>query len=912
MDQHQTETVATADLRMAAAKASRQSFYYVHPLAAGRLRDWPALLDRVAGLGFSGVLLAPPFAAASVLLADRLEALHPALEWDDGAVSGLRSLDQMCRTHGLSWLLDVVLDRVAQGGAVARAAGQLYAAPGAAVVDPRRGEPAALLRPEAGEALADWWAERLIGWSGLGAAGFRLLGLGKVPPACLTALAVRAHQASPGCRMIGWTEDVADAALGALAGSGLDHTSFVLGGWDGTGDGPWDRLAALRRVAPPMVCVEAPFGPRLAAGVEDPALPPRAAARAVALAAALGGAWLMPMGVETGALAPLDPRHDAPDGASELPGIAAAARQANASPATGVAMRPVTAAGLACLAMAADVRAPERLVLVNRDLAREQPVRLDAVAAALGCAAGGSTAADGAGSGAIVLLPGEVREVALRPASPIRRGRQARPLSASAAGKSARVALERITPAVEAGRFAAKRVAGETVVVEADVLCDGHDKLAAVLQYRPADEVQWREARMVALGNDRWQAAFDVARPGRWLFRVEAWRDAFASFRDELAKKHAAGVDVQLGVAGGPRPGRPRPPTASRALGEVARAPCAQQDEASQVATLLAPDTRGDDGAGGHAAALRAPVAPDPLDAERVAAALRQLVRDLPALDERRRRRATARSATSSATCRASATWASTCCISRRSIRSAAPTARAATTRLTPAPTIPAAPTRSAAPRAATTRSIRELGTLDDFRRLIAAAARARAGDRARLRHPVLARPSVAARASGLVRLAARRLDHDTPRTRRRNTRTSSTSISTPPARCPACGWRCATWCCSGPTQGVRMFRVDNPHTKPFPFWEWLIAEVRARYPDAMFLAEAFTRPKVMYRLGQGRLLASPTPTSPGATRKRGAAGVPDRTDDHATSAISSGRTSSSTRRTSTRCSCRPPAAPAS
>ena len=50
---------------------------------------------------------------------------------------------------------------------------------------------------------------------------------------------------------------------------------------------------------------------------------------------------------------------------------------------------------------------------------------------------------------------------------------------------------------------------------------------------------------------------------------------------------------------------------------------------------------------------------------------------------------------------------------------------------------------------------------------------------------------------------------------------------------------------------GVRIFRVDNPHTKPFPFWEWLIAEVKRDYPEAMFLAEAFTRPKVMYGLAK-------------------------------------------------------------
>ena len=51
--------------------------------------------------------------------------------------------------------------------------------------------------------------------------------------------------------------------------------------------------------------------------------------------------------------------------------------------------------------------------------------------------------------------------------------------------------------------------------------------------------------------------------------------------------------------------------------------------------------------------------------------------------------------------------------------------------------------------------------------------------------------------------------------------------------------------------QGIRLFRVDNPHTKPFPFWEWLIADIRARHPDAVFLAEAFTRPKIMYRLAK-------------------------------------------------------------
>ena len=61
----------------------------------------------------------------------------------------------------------------------------------------------------------------------------------------------------------------------------------------------------------------------------------------------------------------------------------------------------------------------------------------------------------------------------------------------------------------------------------------------------------------------------------------------------------------------------------------------------------------------------------------------------------------------------------------------------------------------------------------------------------------------------------------------------------------------CATSCCAGSDEGVRIFRVDNPHTKPLPFWQWMIADIRARTPDVMFLAEAFTRPKMMYRLAK-------------------------------------------------------------
>ena len=76
-----------------------------------------------------------------------------------------------------------------------------------------------------------------------------------------------------------------------------------------------------------------------------------------------------------------------------------------------------------------------------------------------------------------------------------------------------------------------------------------------------------------------------------------------------------------------------------------------------------------------------------------------------------------------------------------------------------------------------------------------------------------------------------------------------------------------ATSSCTGSSAGVKFFRVDNPHTKPFPFWEWLIEEVHKVDRDVVFLAEAFTRRAVMRQLAQARLHASPTRTSPGRTR---------------------------------------------
>jgi len=92
-----------------------------------------------------------------------------------------------------------------------------------------------------------------------------------------------------------------------------------------------------------------------------------------------------------------------------------------------------------------------------------------------------------------------------------------------------RVVIENIAPAVDGGRFPIKRVAGETVRVDADCFADGHDALACRLLYRRDDEREWQFVPMTLLTNDRWRAEFVLGAPGRYRYTILAWVDAFLS-----------------------------------------------------------------------------------------------------------------------------------------------------------------------------------------------------------------------------------------------------------------------------------------------------------------------------------------------------------------------------------------------
>ena len=338
---------------------------------------------------------------------------------------------------------------------------------------------------------------------------------------------------------------------------------------------------------------------------------------------------------------------------------------------------------------------------------------------------------------------------------------------------------------------------GDRVDVSGDVFRDGHEILGA---QRPLPAARATRAgarrRSSCVGNDRCAGAFEVDALGRWEFALEAWVDRVATWRDELRRKVEAGQD-------GPRE------RARRGRGAPRRRRARRRDGAR-----LDGDRPSD---GAVRSARRSSV-----DVDRALGALRRLVRALPALLRRLRGRR-ARCCPSSPS---SASTSSTC---RRSTRSARTDRKGRNNTL---------PRAARTTRAARGRSARregghdaihpELGTLDDFDRLVARARRARARGRARLRDPVLARPPVADGASRVVPAPARRHDQvrrepaqEVPGHRQRRLGLRGLARRS--------GRRSATSSCYWIDHGVRIFRVDNPHTKPLPFWEWLIAEVRAR-----------------------------------------------------------------------------------
>jgi starch synthase (maltosyl-transferring) len=814
--------------------------FYVNPLDVGPVERWPALAARAAEMGFTHLLAAPIFEGPSVLLPADFTRAHPCLGASTNATTVIERIASICRATGLQLLLDVVPDRVAADGAIATTRPDLFkGSDDRSGMDPRRygaapGAARAQFSSNA-DGLEDWWSKHLAMWRDAGVAGFRLTTLVGIPPAFVRGLADRKLG-----RLLGWTPGLTDNALAGLVGSGLDGVFSSLPWWDYKSDWIFAESAALRRIAPVIASVEAPFGARVAAGNHDPRVAAQTQSRAASFAAAFGDGWMMPSGFEWAERRAMNPRHrqTSQDRGSAID-VVAAVKAANIIVASGQC-RALAAQAEGAIALLRSDRDPRyadqaALTIMNTGLLKHVAVPLGPLLEA----AGGRFAAPDIGA-TLVLQPGEIRTLDLQPLSPIVLSRPPLASAATSAADWARVAIEAVTPSVENGAFPAKRGAGELVTIGCDLLCDGHDKLSGVVRWREADCDEWLEARLAPVGNDRWQALVPLRRVGRHEFMIEGWRDVFASYRDELSKKHAAGVDVRLELM----EGRKLVSGADAVIGQGLET----LDPAEQVRVLLSAETaalmaKADKRPG----AARSPVFA--IDADRLAARFASWYEIFPrSMSDDPARHGTFRD------------------VIRHLPRIrdmgfdvlyfppihpiGVTNRKGKNNALTAAEGDVGSPYAIGGVEGGHDALHPELGTFKDFQALRAEAEAH--GLELALDFAIQCSPDhpwlkehhdwFAWRPDGSIKYA-----ENPPKKYEDIVNVDFYAPASIPSLWVALCEVVLFWA----EQGVRIIRVDNPHTKPLPFWTWMIGEVRARFPDVLFLAEAFTRPKIMNRLGK-------------------------------------------------------------
>ncbi len=830
---------------------------YIDPLGL-RAATLDHSLARAASLGFTAALFPPPWApgpGGDRFVPASLEHVHPGLG-GGGAMDYVGDVVRACRGHGLSAMLDLPVAGV--DAAFVGDAAPFHPAASATRLDPRSGSNTRIRTAADPDALGAWWGRHAAGWVDAGVAGLRVLGLGEAP-AVLAGL----RQSAPAAVLIAWTPGMPRQAMNSLGGASYVVSSLPW--WDFHGGWFWDELDALRRIAPVLACPEAPFGPRAAAAFHDPALIPAALRRAVGMARAIGDGWLVPEGFEDGARRSMDVRGRLPatgdhsvHQAVDLAMLNEGMRQSGAL--SGIQI--LSGGGGPVLTLlrtdAADARFAARaeLAVLNTDLRRDASLDpagmltgVDGAFSPFTVGQGGRTIASGI---TLALRPGELVVAA---ASAAAKPAAAAMLDADQARRMAngpRVAIEAVTPAVDDGSFPVKRLVGEVVTVEADVICDGHDKLGVVLQWSAPGGGPRHEVPMRALGNDRYRAELPLDVIGAYSYGIEAWRDVFATYKDEIAKKSAAGIDVSLelreGLALLAR-------TAERAQGS-ARADfqdllgrLTHADDATRLAGFLSPElstlmAQADDRP--RAATLPQPIC---IDAERSGAAFAAWYEVFPrSMSDDANRHGTFRD------------------VERHLPRVRAmgfdvlyfppihPIGRTnrkgPNNTLTPGEHDPGSPYAIGSSEGGHDALHPELGTLDDFRHLIAAAAEHGLeiaidfAIQCSPDHPWLKQHKgwFDWRPDGSIKYA-----ENPPKKYQDIVNVDFYAADAVPGLWVALAEVVMFWM----KQGVRLIRVDNPHTKPLPFWHWMIGAVRERYPDAVFLAEAFTRPKVMYRLAK-------------------------------------------------------------
>ncbi|MCF1505001.1 alpha-1,4-glucan--maltose-1-phosphate maltosyltransferase [Afifella sp. H1R] len=418
-----------------------------------------------------------------------------------------------------------------------------------------------------------------------------------------------------------------------------------------------------------------------------------------------------------------------------------------------------------------------------------------------------------------------------------------------------RIAIEAVTPEIDGGRFPAKAAIGEVVVVEADIFSDGHDLIDAALLTRRKGDKAWSETPMRLYENDRWRASFVPVENTTYEYTVIAWRDLFRSWRSDVSKKKNAGQDVTSELKEGlhilkkalsesDRLDPERRARLQRVTEDIARL----ADPAQQFSVLMGEDLLGLMTAGGPRSNLSYYLRLLDLFVDRKRAAFSSWYELMP----RSQSGDPARHGTFDDVI-AQLPYVRDLGFdvlyfppihpigkTNRKGRNNSLTARADD---------PGSPYAIGSEEGGHKAIHPELGTFEDFHRLVKAAAEH--GLEIALDFAIQCSPDhpwikehpewFDWRPDGTIRFA------ENPPKKYEDIVNVHFYRDAIPGLWHELRDTVLFWV----EHGVKIFRVDNPHTKPLPFWEWMIAEVRRRHPDTIFLAEAFTRPKMMKRLAK-------------------------------------------------------------
>ncbi|MGE7370203.1 alpha-1,4-glucan--maltose-1-phosphate maltosyltransferase [Neorhizobium sp. NPDC001467] len=837
--------------------------YYVHPLMLSGPAAWQEVFEHARALGFDTVLTAPLFRAAaggSIFVSESYDHADPRLGLGETIDEAVGALARMAEEHGVSLMMDIVPGRPRDEETGANAA-----------FDPRRppwlrGARRIAIGGDGEEDLREW-QQRLVHLATLGLSGFRCLELETLPPTAWRMLIAGVRREKSDLRFLAWTPGTAFESRRALVGTGFDGSFSSLAWWNlqesWFAEEHETQIGIGREIAFP----EAPFFKRVAHGTENAEVLERRAERAVKLAASLGGGLMVPMGFEYGVATPLDPTHGSGGGLRilrerpcfDLSGTIRAINETlrrddgfDRQPFGFIAGSNSPAAAI-IRGDRGDLRISNsvRVVVFNRDLRRSAapPLRAISEAASAFLPLTDVAARNVPLTEELRLQPGEIRVFEGQISDPIVPITPPEPVSKAA--QSPRLAIEAVTPCVDGGRFVVKRVVGETVIVEADVFGDGHDPLSAALLWRTADSESWTETPMAFVINDRWRAEFPLRRMGRHEFLIEAWRNPFQIFRYEFTKKHEARLDLTLEVQEGINLVLAAFDNASGDLKTELkvlfdRLTAQQYDE--RIATLLASETMelmAEADQRPHR--LRSQVIP--VDAERTAAGFASWYQIFPRSQSGDPNR---HGTFDDVIGRLPAIRAMGFDVLYfPPIHPIGMTNRKGKNNtLTPGPDDPGSPYAIGSEDGGHDAIHPQLGTFDDFDRLVEAAAQnglelaLDLAIQASPDHPWLKQHPgwFDWRPDGTIRYA-----ENPPKKYEDIVNVDFYAREAVPSLWTELRDVVQKWV----DHGVKLFRVDNPHTKPFPFWEWLIADIRSRHPDVVFLSEAFTKPKVMYRLAK-------------------------------------------------------------